>query len=363
MAGNGLVRTQERVHTGIRRSTVSTNAVIPTPERFPAERGSNKEVVMTPIQGLFAAVSAVLLFLYGLQGFSRELQDVGGASLQSWLGRVTASRWLGFLVGALATAIVQSSSAITALAVTLVDASVISFRASLGVLLGSNVGTTATAWLVSFKLTGIGPVFIVLGALISVLPIRARYIGKAVFYFGLIFFALDLISAELKPLQNRPQFKEWLALAEAPWAGVLAGLVFTALVQSSSVTTGLAILLVQQGVLPPQAAIPIVIGSNVGSTSTALIAGLGMSPVARATAITNFLFNAIGVLCYFPFLRPFSRAIVDLTENPGMAVAWAHLIFNLTVAICLLLVLTWVEPLLRRWLGADARSARPEPAS
>ncbi|MFM0469916.1 Na/Pi cotransporter family protein [Paraburkholderia strydomiana] len=318
---------------------------------------------MTPIQGLFAAVSAVLLFLYGLQGFSRELQDVGGTALQSWLGRVTASRWLGFLVGALATAIVQSSSAITALAVTLVDASVISFRASLGILLGSNVGTTATAWLVSFKLTGIGPVFIVLGALISVLPVRARYIGKAVFYFGLIFFALDLISAELKPLQERPQFKEWLALAEAPWAGVLAGLVFTALVQSSSVTTGLAILLVQQGVLPPQAAIPIVIGSNVGSTSTALIAGLGMSSVARATAITNFLFNAAGVLCYFPFLRSFSRAMVDLTANPGMAVAWAHLIFNLSVAIGFLLVLTWVEPLLRKWLGADVRTARSEPAS
>jgi Na+/phosphate symporter len=213
---------------------------------------------MTPIQGLFAAVSAVLLFLYGLQGFSRELQDVGGASLQSWLGRVTASRWLGFLVGALATAIMQSSSAITALAVTLVDASVISFRASLGVLLGSNVGTTATAWLVSFKLTGIGPVFIVLGALITLLPIRARVVGKAVFYFGLIFFALDLISAELKPLQNRPQFHGQVCLP--------AGLVFTALVQSSSVTTGLAILLVQQGLLPPQAAIPIVIGANMGST-------------------------------------------------------------------------------------------------
>jgi len=89
---------------------------------------------MTPFQGLFAAISAVILFLYGLQGFSRELQAVGGATLQSWLRRVTANRWIGFLVGAAATAIVQSSSAITALTVTLVDAAVISFRASLGVL-------------------------------------------------------------------------------------------------------------------------------------------------------------------------------------------------------------------------------------
>jgi len=88
-----------------------------------------------------------------------------------------------------------------------------------------------------------------------------------------------------------------------------------------------------------------------------------MSSVARATAITNFLFNAAGVLCYFPFLRSFSRAMVELTANPGMAVAWAHLIFNLSVAIGFLLVLTWVEPLLRKWLGADVRTARSEPAS
>ena len=119
---------------------------------------------MSPLQGLFAAVSAVVLFLYGLHGFSDELQTVGGTALQSWLGRVTASKWRGFAAGALATAVVQSSSAVTALTTTLVDAGVISFRASLGVVLGSNVGTTATAWLVSFKLTGIGPFFIVLGA-------------------------------------------------------------------------------------------------------------------------------------------------------------------------------------------------------
>jgi Na+/phosphate symporter len=139
---------------------------------------------MTALQGVTAAVSAIVLFLYGLQGFSSELQVVGGETLRRWLGRVTASRWSGFLIGAVATAVVQSSSAITALAVTLVDASVISFRSSLGVLLGANVGTTATAWLVSFKLTGIGPVFIVVGALLSILPARVRVVGKAVFYFA-----------------------------------------------------------------------------------------------------------------------------------------------------------------------------------
>jgi Na/Pi-cotransporter len=256
---------------------------------------------MTPLQALFAAVSAVVLFLYGLHGFSRELQAVGGTALQAWLGRVTASRWRAFAAGAMATAVVQSSSAVTALTTALVDAGVISFRASLAMVLGSNVGTTATAWLVSFKLTGIGPFFIVFGAVVSAVPTRLQILGKAVFYFGLIFFALDLISTELKPLQNQPAFKAWIALAQAPWLGVLTGLVFTALIQSSSVTTGVAILLVQQGLMPPEAAIPIVIGANVGSTSTALMASFGMQPTARATAASNFLFNAVGAIVFFPF--------------------------------------------------------------
>jgi phosphate:Na+ symporter len=217
-------------------------------------------------------------------------------------------------------------------------------------LLGSNVGTTTTAWLVSLKLTGVGPFFIVLGALLSALPIRSSVAGKAIFYFGLIFFTLDLISVELKPLGEQPAFIEWLALAQAPWLGVAAGLVITALVQSSSVTTGVAILLVQQGVLPAEAAVSIVVGSNIGSTSTALLASVGMNAVARATALANFLFNAVGVICFFPFLRQFAHTMVNLAGDPGMAVAWAHLIFNLTTGIGFLVTLDWVEPRIRTLL-------------
>ena len=302
---------------------------------------------MTGLQSFFAAVSAVVLFIYGLQGFSRELQAVGGPALQAWLGRITASRWLAFIVGALATAILQSSSAVTSLTTALVDASVISFRASLGVLLGANVGTTVTAWLVSLKLTAIGPVFIVLGTALSALPKRVSIAGKAVFYFGLIFFALNLISVELKPLREQPAFLEWLALAQTPWVGVTIGLVFTAVLQSSSVTTGVAILLVQQGVLPAEAAIPIVVGANVGSTSTALLASIGMSPIARATAEANFLFNVAGTVLFFPFLPQFAYAIVNLAGDPVMAVAWAHLIFNLAVALVFLVPFNWLAPRLQ----------------
>ncbi|TCP10264.1 Na/Pi-cotransporter [Crenobacter luteus] len=312
---------------------------------------------MTTLQTLVAALAAVALFLYGLDSFSRELRAVGGEALKAWLGRVTASRWLGFAVGAAATAVVQSSSAVTSLTVVLVDAAVLSFRASLGVLLGANVGTTMTAWLVSFKLTGIGPVFIVLGMLLSALPTRAGVAGKAVFYFGLIFFALDLISAQLAPLRDEPQLRAWLGYAATPAVGVLAGVAITALIQSSSVTTGLVILLVQQGLLPPEAAIPVVVGANVGSTSTALVASLAMGRVARATAATNLLFNLTGLLLVFPFLDLYSRWLIDTFGAAAVAVAWAHLGFNLGIGLLFLLCLDAVEPRLRAWFALDA--ARP----
>lgn len=305
---------------------------------------------MTTIQTFFAAISAIIIFLYGLEGFSREVQAVGGKTLQNWLGRITSNRFLGFGVGAFATAVLQSSSAVTALAVSLVDAGVITFAASLGILLGSNVGTTATAWLVSFNLTGIGPFFIVIGALISALPIRISILGKAIFYFGVVFFALDLISDELKPLQESELMIQWMAMATTPWLGLLIGMLFTAVVQSSSVTTGLAILMVQQGILPPEAAIPIVIGSNVGSTSTALVASMNMGQVARATAISNLLFNASGALLYLPFLGEFSKYLIGMTNDPGIAVALAHLIFNLNIGLLLLALLGIIKPMLERWL-------------
>ena len=306
-----------------------------------------EKTTVSNLQVFFAAVSAVVLFLYGLNGFSRELRQAGGAALQVWLRRVTANRFYSFTVGMLATAVVQSSSAVTSLTVALVDASVIPFRASLGVLLGANVGTTVTAWLVSFKLTGIGPFFIVLGALLSALPFRAKLAGKSIFYFGLIFFSLDLVSVELRPLRDQPIFVAWLSYASVPWLGMLVGLIFTAFVQSSSITTGVAILLVQQGMLPPEAAISVVIGANVGSTSTALVASLAMSQAARATAAANLFFNLAGLVIYLPFIEFFAGEVIRFSGDPGMAVAWAHLIFNATTAFLFLVSIDWIEPRLR----------------
>jgi phosphate:Na+ symporter len=222
---------------------------------------------MSNFRVLLSIVSAIVLFLYGLGAFRLEIQEVGGATLNKWLGRLTERRWIALLLGTVAAAIVQSSSAVTALTVALVDAGTISFRSSLGVLLGANIGTTSTAWLVSLKLTPIGPFFIVFGTLLSALPTRFKVLGKAAFYFGFIFFSLDVVSFTLKPLAQDPMFAEVLRRSTTPLMGTLARTVITAIVQSSSITTGLCILLVQQNLLTAKAAIPIVIGANIGNDS------------------------------------------------------------------------------------------------
>jgi phosphate:Na+ symporter len=196
------------------------------------------------------------------------------------------------LLGALATAIVQSSSAVVALAISLVDSGILTFRSSLGVVLGANVGTTSTAWLVSMRLTDIGPFFIVLGTIVSVLPTRIQMPGKAAFYFGFIFFGLDLVSGTLKPLAQTPVFEDLVRRASMPLMGVLVGVVL--------IITGLCIVVVQQDVLTANAAIPIVIGTNIGTTLKGLLITIGMKGTARRVAIANICFNVIGVLLLCP---------------------------------------------------------------
>lgn len=293
-----------------------------------------------------AVLAAVVLFLHGLQGFSRELQAHSDGRLQGWLERLTRTRMGGFLLGALFTALVQSSSAVTALAVALVDAGTIPFANSLAVLIGANVGTTSTAWLVSLHLTGIGASFVVLGTLIGLFPGSAKVAGKSVFYFGLIFYALDLVGASLEPIKSDPVLIQWLSAAQTPIIGAAIGALLTALVQSSSVITGLVILLVQTGALDVTAAIAIIMGANVGTTVTGLIAAIPMELSAKRTALANLIFNLGGVSLFLPLASQLSGLVTAWTEDPAMAVAMAHLIFNVGVAV---LALPLVGPV-ARWL-------------
>lgn len=301
-------------------------------------------------------LSALLLFLYGLEQFSKELQHVGGERLPRWLAMATRNRISGWLLGASVTAVVQSSSAVSAMVVALVNAGTLSFASSLAVLLGAKVGTTATAWLVSFKLTSIGPFMIVLGGVLTLLPFSVRVAGRAIFYFGFILFSLDLIGHSLEPLRQDPWMLQQLARASDPLVGVIMGALVTLVLQSSSVVSGLAVVLVQQSVLPPEAAIAVVIGASAGTTVTALIASIPMDAFARRAAWMNTWFNIVGVLLLLPWVTPFAQWALRTGEHPAQAVAVAHLAFNLAIALLFLPFTGWLG---RRW----APKGEPTPSA
>jgi phosphate:Na+ symporter len=310
---------------------------------------------MSAFQIIIAILAAVALFLYGLTSFSREVQATGGPVLRAWLDRATRRWWSGFLLGASATLIVQSSSATTSLTVALVDAGAITLAHSLPVFLGAHLGTTATAWLVSFKLTGIGAFFIVAGAALGLLPVRWHVLGKPVFYFGLIFFALDLIGHAMAPLRQSGLLHYLLLLTATPWLALIAGAVATMIIQSSSATSGLAVVLVLEGVLTAEAAIPVVIGASVGTTTTALLASVPMSRVAWVAALTNAAFSVGGVVLIAPALPWFSAWAVAKTDSPAMAVALAHTTFNFGVAALFMGPSVWWG----RHIDAHRRATEP----
>ncbi|MAT92377.1 MAG: Na(+)/phosphate symporter [Halioglobus sp.] len=306
---------------------------------------------METVQILVAGVTAVILFVFGLENFSREIEQISGERFRRTLAHATRFPVVGFIIGALVTAVIQSSSATSVIAIGLVNAGVLSFKNSVGIVFGANVGTTVTAQLVAFKLTAFAPVFIIAGFALSLLRSRASIFGKSIFYFGFVFFSLNLISSSLQPLQNEPGLMQYLVQPQHPLLALLVGCAFTALVQSSSVTTGLAIIFTQQGLMGLENAVPIIMGANIGTTATALIAMLNMDAAAKKTALSHFLFNVGGVLIFLPAVLSWSDQLHRLGDSPAVALANFHLIFNLAASALFLLLITPFTRLVEALIG------------
>ncbi|MBN7797830.1 Na/Pi cotransporter family protein [Parahaliea mediterranea] len=282
---------------------------------------------------VMAGLTAIILFIFGLENFSSEIERLSGERFRRFLSRATRIPLVGLLIGALVTAVIQSSSATSVITISLVNAGVLSFKNSVGIIFGSNVGTTVTAQLVAFKLTAFAPAIIIIGFILSLVRSRAALFGKSIFYFGFVFFSLNLISDSLQPLQQEPALVKYLLQPQSPLLAILVGCAFTAMVQSSSVTTGLAIIFAQQGLLSLENAVPIVMGANIGTTATALIAIFNMDLAAKKTALSHFLFNVSGVLIFLPALLVFGHRLNEIDTEPAIALANIHLVFNLVTSL------------------------------
>ena len=302
---------------------------------------------------VFAIVPGLILFLYGIEHFSTEIQRIAGERFRTLLARLTKNRWRGAVLGALVTGIIQSSTATTVIVVGLVNAGTISFMQSLGVIFGANVGTTITAQLVALKLTSFAPAFILLGFIVGLVGGRYKFLGRPIFYFGLVFFSLNLISDSIIPVKEDPAvanlFRE---LSSLPLA-ILAGFVFTVIVQSSSVTSGILVLLADGGLIGLSQGIPLLLGAAMGTTTTAIFASHRMSLHARRAASAHFLFNFFGVILLLPFLTPFEGFVEGLGGGPGQQIANALTAFRLFFLVVFLAALTPFKRLVEKLVKGE----------
>lgn len=229
----------------------------------------------------------------------------------------------------------QSSSAISLIIVSLVGTGAMTFSHSIPVLMGANIGSTVTAQLVALKLTNIAPYLLVIGYILNFLPGKSGVWGKPIFYFGLLFLGLSLLSSQLDFLKEHELTTSIIMSINSVYWGILVGAILTILLQSSSVTSSLVIVFAIGEILPFELAASILIGSNIGTTTTALIGSINLGREARMSALANTLINLVGVVVVLPFLSPFINLIGLLSNDVGQRLANVHILFNIFIIVLL----------------------------
>jgi len=291
---------------------------------------------------LFSFIGGLGLFLFCLRFMSDALQAAAGDKMRTILEQGTKTPLRGVLTGTLVTALIQSSSATTVLTVGLVNAGLLNLRQSIGVIMGANIGTTLTAYLIGFNLQGYALPILGLGAILFLFSSnkRMQLVGKAIFGFGGLFLGLSIMGDGMKPLKDLPYFASLMTSVENNYIlGVLIGIGFTGIVQSSSATIGVLQELTYQGAVTYTQAVPILFGDNIGTTVTALLASIGASVAARRTALTHCVFNVIGTLIFLPlfYLGIFKKMVVLFSNYvfallPGFTGSWETLNIKLQIA-------------------------------
>lgn len=279
-------------------------------------------------------VGGLSLFLFGLEMLAATLKAVAGNRMRSILGRLTGRRLAGVATGCLVTGLVQSSSVTTVLLISFVSAGLLSVSQSVGVILGANIGTTITAQLIAFQLSGYALLLVAAGYGVSLVARRETWKqqGRALLCIGLIFFGMHVMGLAMEPLRGNASFQRWIAEMANPLLGILAGAAFTAVVQSSAATTGVVIVLAGQGLLGLEAGIALIFGANIGTCATALLASIGRPREALRVAMVHVLIKVAGVALWFPFLDELAALVRMLAEDDARRIAHAHTIFNVATS-------------------------------
>lgn len=304
------------------------------------------------IENLLSLIGGLGLFLYGMTVMGESIEKAAGAKMRSFLDFFTKNRFIGMLFGMLFCAIVQSSSATTVMVVSFVNAGLMNLVQAAGVIMGANVGTTITSQLVAFNLSQAAPVFLMLGVIVTMFckNNKVKQIGEVVLGFGVLFMGLSLMSGSMEGMKESPFVVELLHGINNPFLGILIGFVITAIIQSSSVTVSIVLLMAQQGLLPLWLCFYIILGCNIGSCTTALLASISGNKDAKRAAMIHFLFNVMGTIVIAAILLVgeswVEAGIRGISgDNIGRCVANAHTFFKVFQVIILFPFAKWIVKL------------------
>jgi len=288
---------------------------------------------------IFGILGGLGLFIYGIWEMSEGLHKASGERMRKILHGLTGSPIKGILVGTGITSLIQSSSATTVMVVGFVNAGLMSLIQALGVIFGANIGTTITAQLIAFKLTDYALPIIGIGMFTMLLAKKKthKYIGEFLLGFGILFLGLNILTNVVKPLGQYPAFNNVLvSFSRNPLLGILAGTVVTAILQSSSVTTGMVLGLAMVNLIDLRAALPLVLGCDIGTCITALIASVGTNISARRAAVGHIIFNIIGVIIFLPFLGVFGNVVSHTSGELPRQIANANTLFKIITTVIFL---------------------------
>jgi phosphate:Na+ symporter len=299
---------------------------------------------------IFKFAGGLGIFLFGIKYMSDGLQKSAGDKMRDVLAKYTSNPFLGVLFGIGVTILIQSSTGTTVMAIGLINAGLMTLRQAIGVIMGANIGTTMTAFIVGIKIETYSLPIIGLGAILLFFIGRKKvqYIGQVVFGFGMLFLGLSTMGSGLKPLSNLPAFSEFIVnMSEYPVLGLLAGTVFTVIIQSSTAAIGILQTLADEGMISFRHSLPILFGDNLGTTITAVIASIGASLAARRAAFVHVMFNVFGVILFMISLPLVYNVLMWMGPdvNVRMQIAYAHGFFNVANTIIffpLIPFLAWV---------------------
>jgi phosphate:Na+ symporter len=301
------------------------------------------------------AISGIVLFLIGMIRLSSAMRGIISTRIKQYIKYAVEKPVYGLCTGIVATVLFQSSSASTALTVGLVSAGLISFYSSLAIILGADIGTTLTVQFVIWRVTELSPVFISAGGLLWLICRgKWKFTGEMIFYFGLLFFGLELVSQASEPLKRSPDFLNFLAQTKNPLFGIGLGIVVTGVIHASAIPVSILVILAQQDLVLIENALPVIMGANIGTTVTALLVGTVATVSGKRSAVSHLVFKCAGVLLLLIFMPYFLDLLRVLSTSTAQQIALAHFLLNLLIVLIFIFFLQPFARLMERILpGRD----------